>query len=330
MLFTSLLDRLKERLKKNVSEDRAIFLTCIGIALVFWLMVKMSNSYLTDKLVLFSFALPENKAFTVYPPEHYHVEIRGTGWGLMYEFFANPKIRLHYDLEDEALSSLSQMRLKNDIGNHFAANEIEISEFNYNGFSVALEDRVEKDVPVQLARRVGFANNYRQKDSIIVEPRQIRISGPGSIVNEIEYWPTDSLVLQELNTSVHRQLDLPPPPKEITISHSSVEVDIPVEQYTEKTFLIPVQVKNATDSLKIFPEKIKLACIIGLSQYNQVSSRDFVLEVDLQQAGHQQEQNTVPVLLTQYSPLVSNVSYFPRAVEYFFIRQDSIVVKQPD
>ena len=330
MQYTSLLDRFKDRLKKNVSEDQAIFLTCIGIALVFWLMVKMSNSYFTEKLVLFSFTLPEDRAFTVYPPEHYHVEISGTGWGLMYEFFANPKISLHYDLESESISALSEMRIRNDIGDRFTSKEIGISQFNYDGFSVALEERVEKDVPIQLAGRVSYAKNYHQKDSIRVAPGQIRISGPGSIVNEIEYWPTDSLILENLNLPVDQSLGLPAPPKEISISHTAVEVEVPVEQYTEKTFLIPVEVKNATDSLRIFPEKIKLACIIGLSQYNNVSSKDFVLEVDLREAARNQEQNTVPVVLSQFSPLVRNVTYFPRAVEYFFIRQDSTITGQPE
>ncbi len=327
MQFSSLLDRLKDRLRKNISEDRATFLTCIAIALIFWWLVKMSNYYLTEKPVLFSFSLPEGKAFSVYPPEEHTVEIRGTGWGLMFEFFSNPKIRLHYNLADENPQMLNQMRLSNDISNQFASKEINISRYGYDGFSVALEDRIEKEVPIRLLERLSYADEYHLRDSITMNPGKVTVSGPESLVRQIEFWTTDSLILENLNNSVAVDCSLREPSKEIELNFAETRVEIPVEQYTERSFLIPVKVRNAPDSLKIFPEKIKLTCVIGLSQYNEISSKDFSLQVDLKEAEKNGSKNTVPVVLTHYPPYVTNVVYAPRAAEFFIIKKDSLAVE---
>jgi hypothetical protein len=92
-----MLPTIKIRNKKfqlKIREDRAILLICIGIALVFWLLVKLSQTYSTVRPVKFEFQIPENETLSNAPPEDMTVEIEGTGWDLMFDYFSRPEIVL--------------------------------------------------------------------------------------------------------------------------------------------------------------------------------------------------------------------------------------------
>lgn len=312
---------LPKRLNSQISEDRAIFLICMGIALVFWIMVKLSNNYTSDKEVQFQFVLPDDKIFSVLPPDKYIVQISGTGWQLLYEYFSQAKIKLVYDLGKETINELNRTRLRNDIINQFAARGVRIAEFNYDGFSLKLENKIFKSVPVRLVADISYAPQYHLVDSITLQPATIQVSGPLSKVNNIFYWETDSLVLNNLGTSVRKLVRLKQPDREIQLSQRSVNVQVPVEQYTEKSLFVSVQIKNGLDSLKIFPDKIMLTCIVGLSKYDLLSKDDFVMEVDLKNVLSDEDQNTVPIVLSHYPPYVRNVIYSPKAAEFFILKK---------
>ena len=67
----------------KIKEDRATLLACIGIAFVFWLLIKLSQTYRTEKQVLFQFEIPSDKALASVAPEDMTVQLQGTGWDRM-------------------------------------------------------------------------------------------------------------------------------------------------------------------------------------------------------------------------------------------------------
>ena len=81
---------------------------------------------------------------------------------------------------------------------------------------------------------------------------------------------------------------------------------------------IPIIVKNAPQQLKIFPNKIKLDCTVALSRYAQLSSANFVAEVDLKGAALNSMNNTVTIVLSQFPNFVRNVKFTPKSAEFYF------------
>ena len=57
--------KTKDDIRTFFNSDRAILMSCIGIALVFWLLVKLSQSYKTTEDYEISYTLPEGKTFVV-------------------------------------------------------------------------------------------------------------------------------------------------------------------------------------------------------------------------------------------------------------------------
>ena len=148
----------------------------------------------------------------------------------------------------------------------------------------------------------------------------MEISGPASTVELIQQWKTDSLVLSDLRSDKTVAVALLKPPDELSLGTPQTEVRINVEQFTEKSLFVPLTIRNGPDSLKIFPQQIKLTCVVGLSQYNEVTPRDFTVEVDLQNVPVSEDKNTAPIQLTQQPSFVKNVKFSPKSAEFYILQ----------
>ncbi len=308
----------------KLQEDRAILLICIGIALVFWLLVKLSQRYTTVRQVTFDFEIPEGKALADAPPKDMRVEIEGTGWDLLFDYFSNPVIELSYDLSQTDNLLLSRSQLRSEILRQLSSGDIKISEINYESIDLELEEKVTKTVPVQLQRKLSFGPEYHLRDSIELAPDSVSVTGPVSAVEQIERWSTDSLIIQNLKSDMIRKLSLQPPPQVVSLSTRQIEIHIPVEQYTEKSLFVELEVENVPDqidSIRFFPQRVRVNCVVGLSQYNEVTENDFKLVADLKGASLEEGRNRVSIELTTRPDYVKNIQFSPKTAEFFIVKK---------
>ena len=109
--------------------------------------------------------------------------------------------------------------------------------------------------------------------------------------------------------------------REIKLSQQTITAELDVEQFTEKSFFVKILQRNAPDSIRIFPDRIKIYCLVGLSKYEEVEESGFRVEVDLKDAKPGVENNAVPILLTKSPDFVNNVRFSPKSAEYIFIKK---------
>lgn len=316
------LNKLRNRLSKfRLDEDNRILLICMGIALVFWLFVKLSERYSCDKQVVFRFSLPEDKIFTNLPPEDLIAKLNGTGWQLMLDFLLHRKITLGFDLQDDEALQLSRGRLRAEIQKKLAANTIEVVETTYDNIDMVLETKVRKKVAVIVPVEIEFAPGYRQIGVVKINPDSIWVTGPGSKVDPIQKWIADSVFLKNVNTTAKPVAQLTTPEKGVMISRSNAQITIEVEQFTEKSVFVPILIKNTEDSLQLFPQRVKITFTIGVSDFDSVSSNDFTVEADLQKTFINRGKNTAPISLTRFPIWIKNPKLAQESVEFFIIRQ---------
>lgn len=312
--------KIRNRVVKfTIREERAILMGCIGIALVFWLLVKLSQVYQTDKDVQFRFELADDKSFTVMPPEQINAVIEGTGWDLMFDHFKQSKVYLDYNLRDTDRLNLSVGQITGDITRKLSTQRIKVIRVDYTDLNLSLEDKDYRTIPVHLNASLSLSSDFYLKDSLTLSPDSITVAGPGSKIAFIERWETDSLVLENIDKSINIKQSLISPPPEITLSSKEVAVKIEVERFTERFFFVPITVINAPDSIKIFPELIKVRCVVGLSKYEAISAKDFKLEVDLKDLPLNTTKNSVPIILTEQPDFVRHVNFSPKAAEFFIL-----------
>jgi hypothetical protein len=309
------------KLQFSIQEDRAILMICIGIALIFWLLVKLSQEYFSEKEVVFNVTLPEDKVFTTHPPTDMIAEVEGTGWDLMFSYFSSRRIQLNYDLTNEEGLVLNRGQLRGDLLKNLGVNGLRITEVNYENLNLPLEDKLTLKVPIKFNADLNFTAGHDLQGKILLDPDSVTLSGPLSRLGGLTYWETDSLFLKDLKQTTYKVVSLQPPPLEYSINTDEVNVEIPVEQMTEKSVFVPLRVSNAPDSLRVFPESIKLTFLLGLSQFNEVSSNDFEVEVDLAGFEISEDKNTAPIILKRFPAYVKNVQYSPKSAEFFILKE---------
>ncbi|MEM1122858.1 MAG: hypothetical protein AAGJ18_20605 [Bacteroidota bacterium] len=303
--------------------DRGILLISMGISLLFWLLVKLSQEHKSNREIALTYTLPEGMTFINIPPDQINVTLTGRGWDLMYDFFGQHTNPIRFLLTESPVQTIATNQLKSKLTDYFTSTNISIEDMSFDYISIQLGEKAQKKVPITLSQQLTFAPNHQLKGAIQLSPDSITLHGPQSLLDEYTAWPTTPLVATDLNNSLEQSLPLEPNNQpQIAISTDIIDVLIPVEQFTEKSIFLPVQIKNAPDSLKVFPSVVKTSFVVGLSQYDTISAKDFQLEVDLKNIPINQTNNTAPILLTKRPTVVKNIRFSPKSVQFLFIKEE--------
>jgi len=302
--------------------DNGILLISMGISLLFWLLIKLSQDYKANRDVALTYTLPTDMSFVTIPPKKVRVTLEGRGWDLMYDYFGDRNSKLNFDLDNLPSQTITNNQLKGKMVEHAQSSNVTVFDMSFDYITVELGASAKKKIPIILDRQLSFAPEHHLQAPIDLLPDSITISGPSALLADYISWPTTLLALDDLKSTVNRTLTLQPNTKpQITLSASAVQVHIPVEQFTEKSIFLPVRVKNAPDSLKVFPNKVKTNFVIGLSRYDSIAANDFQLEVDLNGIPINQANNTAPILLTKRPSEVKNIRFSPKSVQFLFVKE---------
>jgi hypothetical protein len=307
----------KNKLLKRLGADRAILTICIGIAFVFWVLIKLSQTYTTSKTVRIEYVLPSDRAFATAPPADISIEIEGTGWDLLYDFLRSAKVHLSYNLDGMNRFQLTNARIRTDIKNQLNADDIKVLDIDFDPIAVNLETRAYKKLPVVLKGKIKYATGYFLRRPIQLIPDSIWVSGPSSKIGQLYELETHPIVLDELKTDAQQELELQTPRAEIRVRQQKIKVAIAVEQFTQKSIFVPVRLVNAAANMRVFPGRIKLLCSVGLSHFNELSSDDFDATVDLAGQRPMAGNNTAAVQILRQPLYVEHIRYSPHAVEFF-------------
>jgi len=313
----------KEAIRAFFKTDRGILLISMGISLLFWLLVKLSQNHRANRQVAISYTLPADMSFVTIPPDQVRVTLEGRGWDLMYDYFGRRNNAVNFDLASTVLQNITNNQLKGRMVDNTKSSNITVEDMSFDYISIELGKSSIKKVPIILDRQLNFAAEHQLKSSIQLMPDSVTLSGPNSMLENYTGWPTTLLSLKNLKNTVTRPIPLQPNnTPQIKLSASVVQVHIPVEQFTEKSIFVPVMVKGAPDSLKVFPNKVKTNFVVGLSQYDSISEKNFRLEVDLKGVPINQSNNTAPILLTQQPTEVKHVQFSPKSVQFLFVKEE--------
>jgi hypothetical protein len=302
-------------------EDRAILLQCMGIALVFWIGVRMSQTYVSTKSIELHFNMPPGRALRKAAPANLSIQIRGRGWDILYDFLLGGKIHLYYDLQQRNSIQLDRQRLLRDIKAALHADDLALSNLSHSNLRLSLEPKQEKWLPIKLVTDLHYKTGYYLSGNVKLDPDKVLVSGPQSLISNTYEWPTLPLRLKNLQSNYEGVLNLKMPLAEMQLNAHKVKVKVPVEQVTEKTLYVKIAAKNADREYRLFPSQVRLTCNVGLSHFNTLFSNDFEAEVDLSKAAFQ-EGNTVPVTVKLQPTIVTNVRFVPKVVEFYVVKKE--------
>lgn len=308
---------LRQRIQDFLKTDRAILIACISIAFVFWLMTKMSYDYRSTFRIPLDYETPTGKVLVDRVPTSLNVEVEGTGWNLFGLYFSDREDSLDLNLENRSVQSFNTYTLQNLLKERFQP--ARITSMRPDAIeSIDLEDTASKVIPIVLDDQITLAPQTQLKDSIEIEPKYVRIKGPASVVRDINEWSTVPLILQnvERSKSIELRLQEHPSPS-VVFEPQKVQCAINVEQITEKSFKLLVEVLNVPDSLLlvVLPRQINITAVVGLSDYERLGPEAFRAVVDFKDFPIFEKKN-IRIELRERPDYLQRISFRPRKLDY--------------
>jgi YbbR domain-containing protein len=308
-------------IKLSASERRRLsaFFTCLLLAAVAWVFTTLSNSYnFTVKEVLTYKNMPQKRAFHSLQPDTINTTLQGTGWDMLFSKmnFENRKITvdLHtLDSKDYVVLS-SQLR---EINEHKDFDN-QITGFNPDTLYFDFSNRAVKRVPIRLISNINYRQQHAQANDVIIKPSYVTLSGPGNALEHIESWDTDSLTADSVDETVRTTVELQQSKEgNVSVYPKSVQVVVPVDEYTEKEISIPVKLVNNHDyyKVKIFPLRVKVTFTTSLNRYAQMDEDLFEATADLN-LWKDRGYSSLPVKLSRRPAYCKIVKIEPQNIDF--------------
>lgn len=305
----------------NKSEQRklTLFISCLGMAVLLWLFFALSNQYDYEVSTKVRFSgFPQNKAFHPLQSDMVTLHVKGTGWQLVFSRI------LSFNTVDLSLQNLNSNNFVtfseqlSRLNNQFASGQKIISvspDTLYFDFS----SRTVKKVPVRLAYKLTFRPQFGISSSPIINPAFVTVTGPKEDLLHIDYWLTDSVILTGVSANTFRNVPIKSGLRaNIDIYPKTVNVKIPVNEFTENSIEVPLNVLNGQSmNVKVLPNKVKITFLTALSNFHLASDQAFEASIDLngwKNMGYQQ----LPVHLSRFPAYCKIISIEPQTVDFIF------------
>ena len=262
-----------------------VLVVCLLCAIGAWLFLALNQTYVyTAKTVLIYKDFPQKKAFKALQTDTVDLQVEGTGWQLLFA-------RLRVNPQSVTVS-LEKLNTRNfilfseqlpKINKQLETSQKIISvkpDTLYFDFS----KRTNKRVPLKLRYDFSFVTQYGIANEIQLKPSYVNISGPQEELAKIKEWYTDTLKLKNLQYSASTRVAIKTNNMvNVSIYPTSVGVKVPVDEFTEKTIEVPLNLINNRDfyDVKLYPKKVKVTFMVALSRYEEIDEDFIVANVDV-------------------------------------------------
>ncbi len=267
---------------------------------------------------------PIDKVIANHLPETIDIQIESTGFNLLWYKLKHKNETILIDIKD-----ISPLKIRNHyyllsnsridkITAQFS-NSIKILKVYPDTVFLNFNKKVTRRVPVRTNLTIAFQNQYQQKDSLIVTPAFVDISGASDVVDKIDHLETIPVSLKNITNSVSVKLSInktSPLLKFVELSQPTVQASVNVTKFTEASIELPIEIENLPLGLglKTFPDRIVIKYNVAFDNYEKINVTQFRAIVDYKKI--EGVSNKLKVELVKFPAEIRAVKISPEKVEY--------------
>lgn len=269
----------------------ATYLVFVLIATGFWFLNALNKTYTTDMVIPVKFTnLPNNKTLANQLPDQFDLIIKAHGFTILRHqviFFFSP---FEFNVKEMTGKRMAESKRNSfvfparqfltELSNQLS-NEMEILSMNPDTLYFLFDRMGKKRVPVKPIVNVNLKKQFQISGEVKTNPNSILVNGAQSVIDTMHFVTTEMQKFLSVDKPIQTEASLKSI-KEVYFEQQKVMLDIPVEEYTEAQISVPVFMKDKpTDMIiKLFPEKIKVTFLVGLSRFQEMHPEDFKLFVN--------------------------------------------------
>lgn len=268
----------------------AAYLVCVVIATAFWFLNALSKTYTAEIVapVVYS-RLPGNKTLANQLPDKFELTVRAHGFTIL-----RNKLLLFFMPLDFNVEEMTNGRMNSSKKSSFAfpsksflnelsyqmSNDLEIINMNPDTLLFKFDKMGQRKVKVKPNLRINLKKQYQISGNVKATPDSVLVSGPQETIDTMHFAPVQTRSLNEIDKTLTTEATLARS-KSVFFEPEKINLEIPVDEYTETEQTVPVQVVNQPEdvTIKLFPAKVRVSFQIGLSRFAEVHADDFKLTV---------------------------------------------------
>jgi len=299
------------------------FLFFLGFSAVIWVAVQFSKEYTEAiELPISYINTPKDKILIGNTPKTLDLRMRDRGFYIAWIRMFPQKITIDisdaveegnaliYDLELHKPSILSQMRL-----------DYEKVTFLQKSIKISFEQRAVKMVAVVSSIDLNFAVGYSALEEIKLQPDSIRLSGPVTVLDTLEFIRTKQLKINNISNDVKGKVQLETENlNEVSLYQNEVNYSVRTEKFTEGKAEIPIRLLNVPEgtNVVIFPKELIIYYQVSLSDFEQIKPSSFEVAVDFKNA--QDSDGFLIAQIIQKPNQVNNIRLNEKKVQFVIKR----------
>ena len=325
MEIKAIIEALKPKAKAFFSTfpwiNALFFLFFLLLAFIFWLMLffQKENVEGTYRIPIKYTHIPEDVVFDQPLPEYIEISIADNGA----EIF-----RLDVTRKDSLEINVAEMIeggntiLQGDQYRQLIRAQLSPST-NIRGYypmviSLATSKLQRKVLQVVFDGEITTSRANLVADSAVFIPETVTAYGSRQSLDNLEKAFTEYTLFKNLKATSQLPITINPV-EGVKFIPDKVEIYIPIEEYTERTFEVPITVVRMPKELdvKFFPSRASVSFSVTLEEYKKIAQEDFEIELDYRDF-HTNDDGRVELKLTKTPASIHNIRISPSLVEFLF------------
>ena len=302
----------------KINRDFWVYLIFVVVAILFWFAQAMQEqtSITTDYEVRLV-NVPNNVIFTSDIPKTVSVSLSGRGYSLFHNLWNNRHDTI--DIDYGALAHLNGRTVidmttwkkifSDDIQDHISVNSV-----NPSPFEIYTSTGEHRQVKVRFNGKVVPDKDFTLC-GVNITPQVVDAYAPALVLDTVTVAHTEIKHFNHLNDTTTITLALQPL-HGVKFVPNKVKVQLCVDLMTNKTLSVPINAINVPSghTLRTFPDRVDITFGVSATLYNTITSSDFNIIVDYNQAGT--NINTLPLHVNKKPDGVNNIKLSTKLVEY--------------
>ncbi|MEP7145422.1 MAG: CdaR family protein [bacterium] len=265
-------------MKKNLR----IYILSLIFAFALWLYINLNLSYSLTVLVPVDIQSGKSQALLEEIPGFIDVKVKGKGWDLLNLLISKD---LKYNLDISKLKRDTRIVTGEYIKESMnLLPNVSILEINPDTINIKFDKVFEKLVPVRNNIKVNLKEGYEILGTPVLSPDSVKIQGASYIVNKLMYIPTDSKIINNVNSDISGVVNIKDTLQNlIKINQQRVNFSYKIQLSAEKSFEeVFVSVMHVPDDKEVLliPPKISVSLRGGVEQLTQINSSDIKVEIE--------------------------------------------------
>ncbi|MEM6334940.1 MAG: hypothetical protein AAF752_00135 [Bacteroidota bacterium] len=308
--------RRRRRRRPDPQRGMAIALS-LALASIIWFLFSMRETYAVVRTLPTEVErVPATLSLESTPPDAVRVVAEGVGWDLLPLYLRPQAVALD-------ASSNGPIDVFNEVAQSWPS--LRISEVSPGEVELQLGNQSRKRVPILLRSNVSVEAPFDFSSPFRLSPDSVLVIGAESLLEELEYWPTERFERDNVRQSFNATLNLVSDSLSnlVILSPPRTTLLVDVAEFTEDEREVPVRVTDipsGAEPVQLMPQEVVVRYRVSLTDFDRARQADDVYayvpydEIRADQSGWVTPRLNVPDGLS-----VQEVWTAPRRLRYFVI-----------